>query len=451
VKRKLFPILVLLATLSPLQALVEPEVEAWSQFVEVVNEELGVPGGEMLPYSVGQVGELASALASAPLSHFMEELEQRRGLKFRYFTPWHVKDRGELRLYIRGELEKEYPPEKVEKEEALLKALGLVPADFQVVPFLEDILTEQAAGIYDPERDQFFLVDMVSDLSFTERIKTAPMRLGNPISTIIVHELDHALGGQHFGLKAAFRELMKEATLDQQIAVMALVEGDATFVMLDHQHGRDPARAGQDTMIANSDVAVDLTLSLPMPGAEKFTKAPLFYQKSFLFPYLGGAEFISHLRLYGENWETVNRAYRELPTSTEQIFHPTRFLYSSRTAEIPDFSGLPSNFGPWVKVVDETGGEFLLRVFLEHYGVEDYKVAADGWNGDRIRVFRNKQDGALAFYWMIRWDSQEEAEEFFSTLDSHLPFVVEQEKEATILSLAFQPEQLKTLRSAVLE
>jgi len=155
---------------------------------------------------------------------------------------------------------------------------------------------------------------------------------------------------------------------------------------------------------------------------------------------------VSTLRHYGGDWREVDDAYSSLPRSTEEIFHPYRYLYLQNEPAYPDFAKLPTKFGDWEKVRDDTGGEFLVRIVLEQYGVDDYQEAAEGWNGDRIRVFRHQQTGALGFYWVIRWDHPTEAKEFYNSLGSHLPFVVEQEEVASILSLAFDKKQLAQLR-----
>lgn len=431
-------------------ALVEPEMEAWQEYSRQVKAAFPFVGAEIFGQAVDGVGEMASEAVAAPLSELMSELEQRRDLKFKYFTPWHVKNKAELRDFVREQIEKDYTPEKVAGEEALLKALGLVPLDFEIKKFTENLLTDAVAGAYDPATDQFFLVDTETGQGLRERIKVKASRsmLGDMNSVVIVHELDHALGAQHFSFRNLFENLMKDATLDRQMAVMALVEGDATFVMIDHQHKQPVSAASGNTVFAGSDLMTDILVSfpIPLPGMAQFSEAPLFFQKSLIFPYYGGAEFVSTLRHYVDSWDDVNEAYRSLPRSTEEIFHPYRYLYLQGEADYPDFSGIPETFGDWKKVKDDTGGEFLVRVVLEQYGVEDYLSAADGWNGDRIRIFRHQKTGALGFYWVIRWDHPYEAREFYRVLGSHLPFVVEQEKMASIISLAFEEKQLAQLR-----
>ena len=437
---------------SPCRALVEPEVEAWQELVAAVEQSIPMFGSSLPSDAVQGVGNFASSMAYAPLSELMEELELRRDLKFKYFTPWHVKDKTALRFFIRKALEKEYTPEKALKEESLLKALGLVPLDFQIVSFTEELLTDAVAGVYDPDTDQFFLVDMERGQGLKSKFisKAGSMILGDMGSTVIIHELDHALGGQHFPLKSTFEELTKHSTLDRRMAAMALVEGDATFVMMDHQYKYDPKLAGSKTQVLGADYLTDMLdfltkFPVPLPGMGKYSEAPLFFQKSLVFPYYSGAEFITRIR-WGDGWNSVNDVYGELPVSTEQIYHPSRYQYLTAPAEIPDFSKIPEPFGVWETVTDDVGGEFLLRVVLEQYGVEDFRVAADGWNGDKIRVFRHKETGGLGFYWVIRWDNNIDAREFYQSLASHLPLVVEQEEHLTTISLAFTPKELKKLR-----
>ena len=427
-------------------------MEAWQEFRRIVRQDFSFVGGEIFGQAADGIGAVASASVAAPLSEFMSELELRRDLEFKYFTPWHVKTKSELREFIRVQIEKDYPPEKVDAEEALLKALGLVPLDFRILEFTETLLTDSVAGAYDPASDQFFLVDTETGQGMQDRLKVKATRavMGDTNPVIIVHELDHALGGQHFPLKETFETLLKDATIDQQMAVMALLEGDATFVMMDHQQKRPAESAGAETFFAGSDMLTDMLVNfpLPLPGMAEFGKAPLFFQKSLIFPYYGGAEFVSTLRHYDTSWQEVNSAYRFLPRSTEEIFHPYRYLHLQAGPAYPDFSDLPEPFGEWKKVKDDTGGEFLIRVVLEQYGVEEYLQAADGWNGDRIRVFRNQKTGALGFYWVIRWDHPLEAAQFHSALGSHLPFFVEQEQSATVISLAFDAKQLARLRKS---
>lgn len=443
----------LVFTVLPASALVEPEVEGWDQLTRQLEQSLPGPAGQFLGSAASGLGALGGELAAAPLRELMTELETRRGLKFKYFTPWHSKDKQAFRSYIRRELERHYTPTKIDQEESLLKVLGLVPMDFKVIPFTEELLTDAVAGVYDTATDQFFLVDMQGGLGLSEGLKAKAVEsiTGDTSTVVIIHELDHALGGQHFPLIRDLDSLVKSASLDELMAVQALIEGDASFIMFDHQRKLPPHEQGAQLELRGLDFAADLMTKFPfpLPGMGKFSQAPLFFQKSLLFPYYIGAEFVAEVRHSEWDWSAVNKAYSEPPKSTAQIYHPSSFIFLPHVAKNPDFSRLPVSLGDWEKVVDETGGEFLVRVVLEQYGVKDYRSAAEGWLGDRIRVYRNTETGALGFYWAIRWISKHEADEFYQSLGSRLPFVVEREATVVFLSLAFDGDHLRTLRSSL--
>lgn len=450
-------------SLAPAHALVEPKVEGWEMAVEAARQVCHMPGSELFPEAMDELGALGSALADAPLHKLMVELEQRRNLEFRYFTPWHVKDREQLRLWLREQFAKEYTPAKVAEEEAKLKALGLVPDTFQLVPFMEQLFTSQVAGVYDPGKDQFFLVDTKAGLSLRERATTtatnvllakAGLSMGDQTSIITIHELDHALGGQHFPLLKRFGDGLKEMSTDQQMAVQALIEGDASFVMFDHQNKFEPKSMGSNTMIVNPDLMMRLismmvVFPIPLPGTAEFADAPLYFQKGLMFPYLNGAGFVSTLRHVTENWAAVDTAYGMLPTSTEQILHPESYLYVATPPDMPDLTAVPKTTGFWKMVAEDSGGEFLLRVVLEQNKAPNFAAAAEGWNGDRFRVYKHVDTGKLAFLWALRWDTEADAKEFKAAA-SALPFQLQTDDDGTTyLSSGLDTATAKDLSSKV--
>lgn len=457
--KRLLSLGLLLILLSPAQALVEPEVEGWQDLVAAARDVCQLPGTELLAEALDEVGGLSSEAMSAPLAGLMSELEERRGLKFKYFTPWHVKDRKELRAYLAEQLDKEMPPEKAEQATGVLRALQLVPDDFEVRAFLEKLLTSQVAGVYDPVVDQFFLVDTASEVSVSDRlVKLAMQRAGismaDQISVVTIHELDHALGGQYFPLREMFAEDSRDWSTDRMMAAQALAEGDATFVMIDHQNKPPSSEAGGSTYVQGADmmakmVSMMAAFPIPLPGMGDFNEAPLYFQKSLMFPYFNGAELVSTLRHQTDDWSAVNAAYGMLPTTTEQILHPETYLYGMRRPVEPDFSRLPKTVGPWRFVADDTGGEFLLRVVLEQHGVRNFALAAEGWDGDRIRVYRHQSEDKLAFVWQIHWDSAAEAKEFADAVASTLPFQLEQGDTDTLIWTGFESATLQDLRTAL--
>src|SRR4030095_462220 len=105
-------------------------------------------------------------------------------------------------------------PGEMHAAELVLKKLGLVPADFQYAPFIVKLLTEQVAGYYDPRVQRFYLADWIE------------LEGQKPV---MAHELTHALQDQHFNLRR-FEDWPKGDS-DAELAVHALIEGDATLAM----------------------------------------------------------------------------------------------------------------------------------------------------------------------------------------------------------------------------
>src|SRR5437660_11309861 len=121
-------------------------------------------------------------------------------------------------------LDESESPEEMRASEITLKKLGLVPADFQLRPFIIKLLTEQVAGYYDPKSRQFHVADWI-DLKGQK--------------TVMAHELTHALQDQHFDLLRF--EHWPRGDSDAELAAHALIERDATLTMMLYVT-RDPAR-----------------------------------------------------------------------------------------------------------------------------------------------------------------------------------------------------------------
>jgi hypothetical protein len=273
----------------------------------------------------------------------------------------------------------------------------MVPPDFKLRPFLLDLMQEQVAGAYDPIHDYFFVV--LREQSWLNKA----LKNADEDAMITLHELDHALQNQRFDLKARQMELVKLGNSDRELGFAGLIEGDATSVMYDLMLARQGTNSAESGM---SMEAMGAMLSIvPLPGMGKFREAPLYFQRQLMFPYMVGCDFINSLRRYG-GWELVNECYARQPISSEQIYHPERYLADEKPLPLPFTLSLPG----WKELGQDTGGEFTLRVFLEQHAVRSHRWAAEGWGNDRIAIY--EKDGQHCLVWLTRWDSAAEAEEF---------------------------------------
>ena len=129
---------------------------------------------------------------------------------------------------------------------------------------------------------------------------------GDEFNAILVHELLHALDGQHVdlaGLLDRQAELISSTVAtDETFAIAAVIEGRATAVQF-------------DWMIANNAFG---SQSQEIP--EVFNSVPAAAINSVLLPYQLGAQSITELGGAAETWHL----YDEFPESSEQMVFPSR-------------------------------------------------------------------------------------------------------------------------------
>src|SRR5437660_1142502 len=133
--------------------------------------------------------------------------------------------REEIEQMLVHNLDESESSEEMRASEITLRKLGLVPADFQLRPFIIKLLAEQVAGYYDPKTQEFYLADWI-DLDGQK--------------PVMAHELTHALQDQHFNLRRF--EHWPKGDSDAEISAHALIEGDASLVMQKYLE-RNPLRA----------------------------------------------------------------------------------------------------------------------------------------------------------------------------------------------------------------
>jgi uncharacterized iron-regulated protein len=156
---------------------------------------------------------------------------------------------------------------------------------------------------------------------------------------VLIHEMVHALQDQHFGLAKLHQQSFDS---DAELALAALVEGDATFTMID--------------VLKKDQPRVAAMFDAPLDKAKNLRNA---------FLYAQGARYVKALKGRG-GWKAVNTAYRFKPRTTATILHPR---------------GAPTiSLGP-----GKTRGEYaLIDMLRSSPRTASHAVqAASGWMADR--------------------------------------------------------------------
>ncbi len=112
----------------------------------------------------------------------------------------------------------------------------------------------------------------------------------------------------------------------------------------------------------------------------------------------------------------VNRAYRDPPTSTEQLLHPERYLRDRDRPQKVEVADLSARLGGgWRPAVELSFGELDARLLLQgELAVTAAEAAAAGWDGGRLRTFQRGDHTALALRTV--WDSTAEATQFCNAM-----------------------------------
>ena len=300
--------------------------------------------------------ESLPASLQADVIQLVSDVQRLRGLDFLEAPRVTVLSGEELADRVRADFEEE--TENIDADQALYLLLGLLPPGTDLLALYVELFGEQVAGFYDGDTKEL-VVPAGSD-SFS------PLQRGT-----LIHELTHALTDQHHDLWQVRKSMLDEQRFDEAVAYLSVVEGDATLVQILYLQEMTPA--DQQSFFAEG-FDVDTAI---------FDAAPVFIQRSFLFPYQEGFAFVQRLFDLGE-FTAVDTAYDRWPVSTEQILTPRDYLRD----EPLTIAGTELDLAGHELVYDSDWGELgFLLMFEQVLGEAPANVAADGWGGDRFRMW----------------------------------------------------------------
>jgi hypothetical protein len=346
-----------------------------------------------------------SARESRVIDELMGSAERVRGLQFKQPVPVLVEDRDRITAYVETQIE----DEELDRARVVYAALGLLPPDLDVRSLLLRLMGEQVVGYYDAEEKHLVVRDDV--MRAFARGDDANAEEGSDLSEariVLVHELVHALQDQHLNL---FKNIHAERDTDADNAFHALVEGDATLAMIGYALEREEIPLSRLTSNpAQIQSFSDVVRHSPLAGTE-LEQAPAIIRVPLLSAYVDGLAFCASLHGMGGGFSAIDRAHANPPVSSEQVLHPLRFADpdAPQALTLPD---LPELAAAGYEVVrEDTLGELEMGVYFSQNAREaDAKRAADGWDGDRLRVYRSKTEPP-AVVWLSVWDSERDAQE----------------------------------------
>ena len=343
---------------------------------------------------------LAGATASAsPLTEAMHEVERLRGLTFVRDVTQRTVDRDELRALLRAEVVKSVPYSP-EQYVSILAAFQLIDSSSPaLIDKLLDLYQSQVLAFYDPRSHTYFAVrqlpEAMAGLGDSEMLR----------QSVVMHELMHALQDQRFDASRRDEELQKD--VDAELAYHALLEGEATLVMIDYLLDR----AGQSLQTAiDNDMLVNLAAMTSAADKSIDPGTPRYFVESLKFPYIDGLRLVIDGYRRG-GWKEIDRMHANPPRSTREVLH--RQEYFAR------LNGVAAGFSPPIGALKSAAtpltvehmGEFHWRYFVGE--------AATGWVDDRVTFLQNPacQMTVIA---ETQWESEDRARAFESAYVSFL-------------------------------
>lgn len=334
-----------------------------------------------------------------------QEAERLRSLRFRRRVPAYKQTAEQVRAFLRRELERDA---HWKEDQATLEQFGFVPPHFDLHAFMLDFYTEQIAGYYDHRTGAFYMAPQAIEDATSGDPSSLIMRAfgmsGAVEDSLVVHEMDHALQDQYFGIAHLERLAKGYASDDRELAMTALIEGDATVVMT-------LSMLSSMGVPANMPVSSFMNADDPAAmggGGRVFSRAPLYIQRLAIFPYLSGALFVDYFRQRG-GWNAVNGIYRNPPRCTAQILHPERYgapTDEPRTLRLPVDPSAPT-------LAENSMGEERMRILWDRWVPDeaDRKSWSDGWSGDTFRVYGGPR-GEHYLLWTTSWHDVMSARRF---------------------------------------
>jgi hypothetical protein len=329
------------------------------------------------------------------------EVSDLRGLPAQQENPIYIVTKRQVRpilerLYTSGG----GTEQQVEDQKRQLVALGLIKPTYNLFDNILNNIADGIGGFFDPATDEIYVIGT---------------RFGGIEHFIFSHEFDHALVYQNFDLEQAGIDPVCLDNEDACRAFTALVEGDATLLMVQWWEQYASPQDYRD-ILTYQPAWYTLPEQFPPPFAELDAN----------FPYTQGRTFVEYLHSRG-NWADVDQAYHQPPLSTEHILHPNKYLSGERPINVaqPSLDGVLN--AEWRLLVDDTLGEWMTYLILA-YGADNAaqlddavaKTAAAGWGGDSYQIYFHPglDQILLAAEWA--WDSDSDQNQFYQAISGYL-------------------------------
>ena len=325
----------------------------------------------------------AHALSCQDLPDLKKKVAEARGLDFKRHVDCHVLDRKTFEKIIKEQILRDYSMQSLEFEGLYLKLLGFIPENYDYSGCSVENALKNVSALYDYGPKGAVLI---------------PDWIDTP-EDILIHELVHALQDQNFDLENAHKSLCR--TTDGCLALAAITEGDALITQRSFENKAQQNETEEAAIETETKCVVPETLD-----AQSF------------FPYGFGPIFVERIIKAGGT-KALDEALRHMPLSTREVLHAADYSFRQgatfkvRKISVPEFLKDSRS----VLVHRDVLGQYNIRLLLEGAVTKEEAIlAAKGWSGDMLGLYKSKVDGKYSLLWKTAWNSEKDAAEFFDAM-----------------------------------
>ncbi len=332
------------------------------------------------------------AVDAADLSAEMKQVEAIRQLRFTGTVSNRTMTREEFPNFIRRQFVSNLPTSEIDYFRSL-HVLQLISERSDHLEKLIELYESQVLAFYDPASHTYYSLD---------RPPAGVVSMAGLDSAVVLHELTHALQDQRYDAGKKLSAL--GTSWDAQLAYQALLEGDASLVLL-----ASLVQASGQTL--EQAVAGEGLLNLISSSSGANQGVPEGIEPYFLetmkLPYLSGLKMIVQTFRRG-GWAAVDKLYERKVFSTEALLHPE--MLTAEEEKVPSVAvkvrtRLPQRPRRGSRsVLTTTLGEFHWRFLLGD-------APAAGWTSDQVQVLDDRM-GSLTVLVDSAWDTENDALEF---------------------------------------
>jgi len=337
------------------------------------------------------------------------------GLPIKSTVKRQLTSRDAVEKYLEEKFNEDEGTKRLQRDEIILKKFGLLDHDFQLKPFLLQLLKEQIEAYYDSKTKTVNMLDWVGP---------------DDEQPVLAHELTHALQDQHSDLEKwndqtpddvstdAAGDLDHLAKDEMDTARDAVAEGQATAVMWDCV-----LKPMGKSLIKDPEV-LDLVKS-QMSGTDDspvMARAPLLLSESMLFPYREGLSFEQDVWMDQGQTAAFAGTLDRPPTSSWEIINPREYEKKQIPA-IPLMPNIHPLTDPAYKPYDiGQVGQLDVHILSELLGGDNAaRDLTPAWNGglywagqlrSATTPAQQADTGSIGLFYLSVWKSDDSAKVF---------------------------------------